>query len=603
MAVTVISTTLDSSIVPNTQALNTLNTRMTEQEKLLSTNVPAIASVVASNAATVARQNTLETTFNALVINAGSSNAEIVAARGASPSLVVRLDGVTAQLADNALYERHALDFNILSTNADNHDQIINALNDLISHGGGTLLLPTGIKTSPISFQGYNNITIRGKTTSMPYSIPATLTIVGTNPAGSIGLKFCDDVETDNAPLWSANFCKLENMFIECDNKCDFGINGNMGLELKDIVIRRARVDGIVLANFSYPIFFNKVYSQYNGRHGLRIKGGMTTCYTIEKSEFDYNGGLGVLIEGGARSKFNDCFAQGNAQGGYIVSYKSGITGAYFLENIEIDIYTEANGTLLVADPNYTGNYQAIITSYDKTNNALLKPKKLLIKGALNSPGGIAKALKIDAVYGCIIDATISGVIDVINGGVMGLEFTPVASSGAMPAIGAGFAVTSSFTITDPLGVIYNGLWLPKRGKTQTLMFSLASITAGTTATMLSARGVIANLGNGIKMFGDGSIVGVGLYKGNTNGTVAGTLTIRPTGAESTLGLTVDPTLPIGGFVDLVALATDMQKTVTYNPGIVAFTKDGIIGLQITASADYNAGFNPALVGYVVIES
>jgi len=73
---------------------------MTEQENLLSTNVPAIASAVATVASNTIRQDTLETTFNGLIINAGNSNAEIVTARGANPSLVVRLDGVTSQLAE-----------------------------------------------------------------------------------------------------------------------------------------------------------------------------------------------------------------------------------------------------------------------------------------------------------------------------------------------------------------------------------------------------------------------------------------------------------------------------------------------------------------------
>jgi len=49
---------------------------------------------------TTAKQTALETTFDALVINAGSSNAEVVAARGSAVSLPVRLSGVDAQLAE-----------------------------------------------------------------------------------------------------------------------------------------------------------------------------------------------------------------------------------------------------------------------------------------------------------------------------------------------------------------------------------------------------------------------------------------------------------------------------------------------------------------------
>jgi|GEM_PF-3162803 len=49
------------------------------------------------------KQATLETTFNGLVINAGSSNAEIVAARNGEVSLPVRLAKVDTQLADMAI--------------------------------------------------------------------------------------------------------------------------------------------------------------------------------------------------------------------------------------------------------------------------------------------------------------------------------------------------------------------------------------------------------------------------------------------------------------------------------------------------------------------
>ena len=51
---------------------------------------------------TTGKQAVLETVFNGLVINAGSENAEIVAARGSAASLPVRLSGVDAQLADYA---------------------------------------------------------------------------------------------------------------------------------------------------------------------------------------------------------------------------------------------------------------------------------------------------------------------------------------------------------------------------------------------------------------------------------------------------------------------------------------------------------------------
>jgi len=112
MAVTVISTTLDSSIIPNTQSINTLEVRMTEQENLLSTNVPVIASNTSKQNKLEEDFTTLETTFNALVINAGSSNAEIVVARGSSASLGIRLDGVDTQLA-NTTTKIDSIDVNV----------------------------------------------------------------------------------------------------------------------------------------------------------------------------------------------------------------------------------------------------------------------------------------------------------------------------------------------------------------------------------------------------------------------------------------------------------------------------------------------------------
>ena len=111
MAVTQVTSTVNSSLEPNTQEINTLKVRMTEQEELLSNKVPEITSIAAASAVATAavtsnttRQTALETTFEALVINAGSSNAEIVAARGSEVYLPDRLDGVDAQLAETATF-------------------------------------------------------------------------------------------------------------------------------------------------------------------------------------------------------------------------------------------------------------------------------------------------------------------------------------------------------------------------------------------------------------------------------------------------------------------------------------------------------------------
>ena len=59
-----------------------------------------VTSTTARQTTVEQEQNALETTFNALVINAGNENAEIVLARGAEVSLPVRLNKVDSTLAN-----------------------------------------------------------------------------------------------------------------------------------------------------------------------------------------------------------------------------------------------------------------------------------------------------------------------------------------------------------------------------------------------------------------------------------------------------------------------------------------------------------------------
>jgi len=59
VAVTVISTTIDSSIVPNTQEINTLKVRMTEQENLLSSKVTFATELNTINSLLMFPQNSL----------------------------------------------------------------------------------------------------------------------------------------------------------------------------------------------------------------------------------------------------------------------------------------------------------------------------------------------------------------------------------------------------------------------------------------------------------------------------------------------------------------------------------------------------------------
>jgi hypothetical protein len=488
--------------------------------------------------------------------------------------------------------------FNILPTNADNHDNIINALTYLHGKGGGVLKFPTGtFNTSPVSFQGFNNIIIEGGARALPWNLNTTIKIVGTNPVGSVGLQFADTLNPN--PTWKAKACKVMHIFVDCDNKCDVGINLST-LALEDVHVRRAINHGIVLEDYSYPVQFQEVYSQYNGEHGVYVRGGMTTVYSFYQCEFSYNTGYGLVVEGGASATYRDVAVQGNARGGVKISYVSGY-GTYYLQGLNFDsVYTEANGTLLETDLKYEGNYALYITSYDKTNNAVLKPQYIKYSGTLNASAS-GKALKIDACYGCFIDANIHGTIDLSIAGVMGLEFGTKPTSGTVPVIVGGNALTSYHTLTAPYGKIYNGLLYPTRGKEKTLFFTLPSISAGQTILMNNILPVIANLSSKqYKMYANGSITNISFFKGNTNGTPVGTLNIRPkyrTGAPIN-----DPSLNFVGFVDIVLTATDLEKFSPYSPGVIPFLQGYSIGLEITTSADYAPGFNSALMCELTIE-
>jgi predicted Fe-Mo cluster-binding NifX family protein len=132
---------------------NKANTALTN-----STNAVAISNnAMAQVTSTTARQTDLENTFKGLTINAGNSNAEIVAGRYDNVNnklydyIPDRLDNFSSQLNDNTqqlsfvdrLKAKFVYGFKGDGTNET--DKFYNAINDLYNKGSGSLYLPNGV--------------------------------------------------------------------------------------------------------------------------------------------------------------------------------------------------------------------------------------------------------------------------------------------------------------------------------------------------------------------------------------------------------------------------------------------------------------------------
>ena len=136
-----------------------------------------VISTTARQTVVEGKENVLEGQFGSLVINAGSSNAEIVAGRTSSVTSVTfdtmghRADGVDAQfnkfIANNA-NNVNGLDYGVImnDNSIDNAPFINNAINDMEILGGGTVNLPTGqiFIESSIILKPYVRLKGAGKT-------------------------------------------------------------------------------------------------------------------------------------------------------------------------------------------------------------------------------------------------------------------------------------------------------------------------------------------------------------------------------------------------------------------------------------------------------
>jgi len=292
-----------------------------------------------------------------------------------------RFDEVTSQLADIFVNVKN---FGAIGDGVANDTQpILDAL-ESIKDSGGVLFFPRGIfLTDPISLIGYRNIVIQGQN-STTFFVYKEQTVLKIRSVGDVGIK-CSETGVET-PVDVGKGITIENIFLNCDFKVDIGMNMNLAVTVKNTAVRYSKGDGIVLEGQSYPVQLNRVVSQNNSGHGLRIKAPFTTVYNIYDCEFSFNDLYGVYIEDGSTSILQNMLIQGNKQGGLKIKKRAPDTYSLpiFLERLTfIGLYTEANGTLGVSHDKYDGDYAIKIEGYNE--NPLLGIGKITDLTFINS--------------------------------------------------------------------------------------------------------------------------------------------------------------------------------------------------------------------------
>lgn len=504
-------------------------------------------------------------------------------------------------------------EYEYLKSGTDWKPAVIAALDYLKSIGGGTLNFPSGtFTTSPLDLRTYKNIKIVGCGLSKPWNPVTTLKFIG---SGDVGLQFADSTFPMTTFIPGATDCSVEDLFIECDNKVNVGINANYDITLKNITVRRAIQDGIRLEDYTYPVYMDNVESSFNGRHGLYVRGHMTTKYFATRCEFSKNNGYGMFLEGAASSTFQDCLTQSNKQGGVKLSWNGDALPDQitYIENLVfLNHYWEANGTLASNDPNYEGNYALVITSTNKTISANKKPINIkFVQGKMNASSQ-GKSYLIESVYGLDFDGIY---VDHSKGSIP----TPIAchsmitSTGATSADNAAnapYPFIASYGINSSKNVpflYYKGGVMGSRGRTQLLTFYVTNITAGQTVNMnipLTSITGLSNLPNGFPLLQDSSILATELYKqtGAGAGGRKGTLTAQLCYSYISDGTT--PATAVSGAPSIVLdTATTNRVKTQYNPLQINLDTSFMIGFKLTASADYVPGSDTSVVLYVLLEN
>lgn len=242
---------------------------------------------------------------------------------------------------------------------------------------------------SSINLVGCSNIMLEGSNdATLPWIEETTLKVINDT---QVAIRTVADYSSEVPPASAiGKSIKIKSFFLECNSKANVGINCCQDIYLENLVVRRAKIDGIVFESQTYPVYLFRVESSFNGRHGLYVKAPNTTVYSLYNVELDYNDGYGLYIEDGNCATLVNVVVQANKRGGVCIFQrpKNDFTYPIFLGNLTfLNLYTEANGTLPESDANYEGNYALKIQGRDNDNLFTGKIDKItLIGGTINYP-------------------------------------------------------------------------------------------------------------------------------------------------------------------------------------------------------------------------
>ena len=183
------------------------------------------------------KQEDLETTFNDLIINAGNSNAEVVAARNGFETLGKRLDGVDSQL-DTVTINHLSISVKDYGAKGDGVTDDItpiqNAINFVSSNGGGVVFIPNGtyIISSPIQMK--STVILKGESASSSVIITKSNTI--------------NAIESTGILVWS-EICYLT---IKSATK---GINTNAIIFDRNEGATQCKIHDLIIFNFENGLY------------------------------------------------------------------------------------------------------------------------------------------------------------------------------------------------------------------------------------------------------------------------------------------------------------------------------------------------------------
>lgn len=487
---------------------------------------------------------------------------------------------------------------------------IISAIAHAYSLGGGTVHIPSGVfMTDPISLQGFSNVTLRGSGGMWQSITGKDQTTLRIRSAGDVGVQFC--ATTNPAPVWTAAFCALENIVVDGNNLVRTCVNGNYDLLINKCTIYGALEDGITCEDFTYPLKIIDTNSYFNGRHGVMVRGPMTTKFNFDGCRFDSNEGYGVYIEStGGYAHIKDCTAALNRAGGLKIKWvgdRPEYTGIdYFCDDLMLtNFYTEASGYAIPSDPHYDGNFAFKVEAPGTGWGVSQRPKGIRFFGGALNPAVGGSTYKIDAVYGLEWNGTsVNHTTGVITSAVACNTIMTSPGASSLSIGSAPFPVLESAGISNQNPAYqtpfleYRGGVIGTRGRVQAYEFYLPSITAGASTLMVTAISAGLATQNGFHMFQNGSVVGLLLVSRSIGG--AGTLTAsiefgHHASAEQ-------PNIALG-VQAIINAPTQNRAAVNVSPMVYNLNSDFVVGVRLTASAGYAPAGNPVVKAVVLIES